>query len=147
LYLLGRGTSLASVNAGVLVMHEMARLPAIGMSCAQFRHGPVEVVDRDFQCILFGTQPQTAALDRALAERLHVAGASVQWIGPPAPETRVPLLGVWPDSVSPRFAPVLEIVPVQLLALRLAELGGIPAGQFQFAAHITLSETDFAVSQ
>jgi glutamine---fructose-6-phosphate transaminase (isomerizing) len=146
IYLLGRGASLASVNAGVLLMHEMARLPAVGMSCAQFRHGPVEVVTRDFQAIIFGTQSSTAEIDGKLAENLSSTGASVGWIGPIPANTTVRALCSWPAFVPPRFAPILEIIPVQILCLRLAELGGIPAGQFQFAAPITLSETEFITS-
>ncbi len=49
LYILGRGPSLGSVAEGVLLMHETAKAPAIGMSVAQFRHGPVEVVDERFR--------------------------------------------------------------------------------------------------
>ncbi|MBV8898296.1 MAG: SIS domain-containing protein [Acidobacteriaceae bacterium] len=140
-YLLGRGMSLATVNAGALLMHEMARLPAIGMACAQFRHGPVEVVTPDFQAVVVGTQAATADVDRKLAEDLASAGASVAWIGPA--NGRLRTLGTWPASVPPRFTPILEIVPIQILCFRLAEMGNIPVGTFRFAAPVTLSETDF----
>ena len=63
LYLLGRGASLASVAAGALVIHEVAKAPAVGMSAANFRHGPVEVVDKQFHGIVFGSRPETADLE------------------------------------------------------------------------------------
>ena len=47
-YLLGRGPSLASVREGALLLNEASRTPSVAMSAAQFRHGPVEVVDERF---------------------------------------------------------------------------------------------------
>lgn len=143
IYFLGRGMSLTTVKAGSLLMHEMARLPSVGMSAAQFRHGPVEVVREDFQGVVFGTQAATANLDRKLAEDLAATGASIAYIGPPPPNTAVRSLGTWPASVPARFTPILEIVPVQILCFRLAEMGNIPIGTFRFCAPITTSETDF----
>lgn len=143
LYLLGRGPSLASVYGGALLMHEMARMPAIGMSSAQFRHGPVEVVSKEFQAIVFGSQPETAEIDLRLAEDLAGVSKCVRWIGPLASGSKVDGLSFWPPDFPPRYAPLLEILPVQILAFRLAEAGGIQAGQFRFAAPVTLSETGF----
>lgn len=143
IYFLGRGLSLTTVNAGALLMHEMARLPAVGMSAAQFRHGPVEVVTGDFQGVVFGTQAATANLDRKLAEDLAAAGASVAYIGPLPSNTALRPLAPWPSSVPSRFTPILEIVPVQILCYRLAEMGKIPIGTFRFCGPITTSETDF----
>jgi glucosamine--fructose-6-phosphate aminotransferase (isomerizing) len=142
-YFLGRGFSLASVHMGALLMHEMARLPAVGMSTAQFRHGPVEVLSNDFQAIVFGSQPTTMRMDRKLAEDLSCTGALVGWIGSPTASSNVVELCSWPTDMMPRLAPLLEIIPVQFIALRLAESGGIEPGQFRFAAPITLSETEF----
>ncbi len=48
IYLLGRGPSLASVREGALLFNEASRTPSVAMSAAQFRHGPVEVVDEQF---------------------------------------------------------------------------------------------------
>ncbi|MBV8551452.1 MAG: SIS domain-containing protein [Acidobacteriaceae bacterium] len=132
-YFLGRGPSLASVNAGVLLMHEVAKMPAVGMSVPQFRHGPVEAVGKNFRAVVFGTQPATEKLDLALAQDLTRMGAQVQWIGRRADE-----------KTPTRFAPVLEMIPVQMLAYRLAESRGIAMGKFRYAPMITLSEAGFA---
>lgn len=128
-YLLGRGPSLASVNAGALLFHEVAKMPAIGMSAAQFRHGPVEVVDEQFRAIIFGSQPQTADLDAALARDLTTIKGSVRRIGSPA---------------SQPFAPIMEIIPVQFAAYQLAQCRSVALGRFRFAPAITLSEQGFS---
>ena len=144
-YLLGRGPAMGAVSEGVLLMHEIAKSPAVGMSAAQFRHGPVEVTDRTFRGIVIGTQPPTAQLDAALAEDLSKMGGQVRWIGPEVDGARVVPLIRWPADLPRRFAAAFEILPLQLAAYRKAELQGITPGSFRWAPAITTSETGFAI--
>ncbi len=139
-YLLGRGPALGSVLEGALLFHEMAKLPAIGMQAAQFRHGPVEVVDAGFRAIIFGTTPETLPLDAGLAGDLLQMGAKICWIGP---SSAAPAGAIVFDVAPQRFAPLLEIVPCQLLAYRLTEARGVTPGAFRWAPAITRSETGF----
>lgn len=141
LYVLGRGPSLGSVNEGALLFHEAARTAAIPMSAAHFRHGPVEVVSPDFRAIVFATQKETRDLDLRLAQDLHALGGTVRVIGG-GPELAV---SSWPSSLpSNPLATILEIIPVQIAAARLAEWRGIPPADFQFAPMVTVEETGFA---
>ncbi len=145
LYLLGRGPSLASVNAGLFLMHEVAKMAAVGISAAQFRHGPVEVVNENFRAIVFGSQAATAELDLSLAEDLIGMGGCIRWVGPMARRSNVASFWRWPNDIPHRFAQILEIIPLQLLSLRLAQARGVALGTFRFAPAVTLSETGFAV--
>lgn len=146
LYLLGRGPALGSVHEGALLLHETAKTAAIGMSSGQFRHGPAEVVSKDFRAVVFGTPPQTQVLDRSLADNLFSLGADVRWIGPPA-ETgtgvhHAPSLVDWPE-IPPLLAPLFEIVPLQVAAYRLALWRGITPGDFRYVSEVTSSESGF----
>lgn len=143
LYVLGRGASLGSVGAAALLFHEAAKMPAVGMSAAQFRHGPVEVVDEQFRAVIFGSQAASREIDHALAEDLAKANSNVRWIGPPVENSTVPPLYPWPADLPERFAPVAEIIPMQIAAYRTAQWRGVPLGRFRFAPMITLSETGF----
>ncbi len=127
-YFLGRGPSLASVHEGALLFHEAARTPAIAMSAAGFRHGPVEVVDRRFRAIVFASQPVTRHLDVALAHDLQAMGGGVH---------------ICETTGSPHFAPLSEIVPVQLAACWLALEKGLDPGDFRHATLITRTEAGF----
>jgi glucosamine--fructose-6-phosphate aminotransferase (isomerizing) len=147
LYLLGRGASLASVAAAALALQEVAKAPAIGMSSASFRHGPVEVVDEQFQAIIFGSQRDTADLDAALAEDVGRMKGTIRWIGPPVGTRKIVHLCPWPANVPDRFASVFEIIPMQIAACRLAERRGIVPGEFRHAPAITLSETGFSTAR
>lgn len=143
-YLLGRGPALGSVSEGALLFHEMAKSPAVGMQTAQFRHGPVEVVDASFRAIVFGTTPETLELDSSLAQDLLRMGAKVCWIGPrSAAPARAGSDVIVCDVVPGRFAPLLEVVPCQLLAYKMTEARGVNPGEFRWAPAITRSETGF----
>lgn len=126
-YLLGRGPSLASVQEGALLFHEVAKFPAIPMEAGNFRHGPLEVVDEKFCAVVFASQPTTRNLDRSLAKDLRTLKAHVELIE----AEEVPL----------RFIPMVEIVPVQFAAMRLAQSRGIQPGALRHATLVTRSET------
>ena len=129
LYVLGRGPSLGSAHEGALLFHETARTPATPMSCAAFRHGPVEVISSQIRAFIFATQPETRALDEQLGEDLRILGTMVKVISIPHLE------GPW--------ACVFEVIPIQFAAVRLAESRGVPPASFQFSPAVTVDETGF----
>jgi glucosamine--fructose-6-phosphate aminotransferase (isomerizing) len=144
LYLLGRGTALGSVHEGALLLHETAKVAAVGMSSGQFRHGPAEILSGDFRAVVFGAPQATQALDRSLANDLFSAGAKVRWIGPG--RVSAPSLVPWPE-IPHELAPVFEIVPLQVAAYRLALWRGITPGDFRFVTEVTASESGFVTSK
>ncbi len=143
LYFLGRGASLASVAEAVLLTHEVAKSPAIGMSAPNFRHGPVEVVAGRFHGIIFGSTGHIAELNAALAENISGMNGNVRWVGPAVAHHNVTPLCPWPADLPDRFAAVSEIIPIQIAAYRMAEASGVVPGEFRHAPLITLSEVGF----
>ena len=148
LYLLGRGSALAAVHEGALLLHETAKAAAVGMSSGQFRHGPVEAVSSDFRAVVFGAPEPTRALDRSLADDLFRMGAKVRWVGPASENAadRAPSLIPWPD-VPLALAAFFEIVPLQFAAYRLALWRGIVPGDFRYASEVTAEESGFPLFQ
>ena len=130
-----------------LLLHETAKTAAVGMSSGQFRHGPAEILSGDFRAVVFGTPPETRALDRSLADDLFSVGAKVRWIGPARAGDRrhAPSLVPWPE-IAPGLAPLFEIVPLQVAAYRLALWRGITPGDFRFVTEVTSSESGFLSS-
>jgi glutamine---fructose-6-phosphate transaminase (isomerizing) len=146
-YLLGRGPSVGSAMEGALLFHETARFPAMGMPAASFRHGPVELVDQAFSGVIFAPRCPTRDLDIALAANLSRFGGRICVIGPSrstgaAEGSSVFWYGM-PDALE-ALPSVVEVIPIQLAALRLACLRGLTPGQFRYTAQVTLDESDFA---
>jgi glucosamine--fructose-6-phosphate aminotransferase (isomerizing) len=160
IHLLGRGRALASIHEGALLFNEVAKFPSVPLEAAQFRHGPVEIVDEHFRAIVFAPRDPTRALNVALAHDLIRLGGQVRLIGAvldrgdaveeqPGLAARV-RAGVLDNSmwwstpeVPASLAPLIEIIPVQCAAMRLAEWRGFTPGEFRVATQVTSSETGF----
>jgi len=128
-YLIGRGPAMGAVHEGVLLMHETAKFPAVGMTVPQFRHGPVEVVDSNFRAVVIGNQSATIELDSLLVQDIRAMGGQARWLGP--------------SAIPARFAAVAETIPLQILAYTKAELRGLQPGDFRWATAITSTESGF----
>lgn len=142
-HLLARGPSCASALEGSLLFNEIAKAPASGIPVASFRHGPVELVDRHFRGIVFAQAGPTRHLNLALARDLSRFGGRVRVVGPvheAAPGLDWCEIPHVPELLSPLF----DIVPIQVAALRLAELRGIVPGSFRYAQQVATDEAHFS---
>lgn len=144
-HLLGRGPSCATAWEGALLFAEVAKVPAIAMAAASFRHGPVEVVDRSFRGFIFVPSGKTRDLNISLAADVQRLGGSVRLIGPEGPD-RHGLPWINTPSCADVLAPLVEIVPIQVAALRLAELRGIAPGSFRHISQVTRDERELGRS-
>ncbi len=135
LFLLGRGSSLAAAGTGGLITKESAHFHAEGMSAAAFRHGPFEMTDAALYALIFAGDPETAPLNRRLAQDIVRAGGRASVAGEDA-ELRVFRLPAVPASVRP----IVEILPVEMITLALGALAGREAGKFERATKITVEE-------
>ncbi len=132
-YLFGRGPSFGSACAGALLFHEIARQPATAMTGGNFRHGPIEAIGAGFRAIGFAPDDADLPLNLALAADVDRAGGVIQLIGPGRQLSYPSLPGV--------LAPLVELVPVQRAALRIARARGIVPGAFRFATKVTRAES------
>jgi glucosamine--fructose-6-phosphate aminotransferase (isomerizing) len=139
IYTLARGPSLGSALQGALLFNEIAKAPAIGMAVASFRHGPIEVVDQRFRALVFASRGRTRDLNVGLARDLVRFGGQVRLIGPDGSDGSG-LQWIHTPPCSELLAPLVEIVPVQVAAMRLAQLRGIVVGSFRYAAQVTVDE-------
>ncbi len=137
LLLVGRGSSLAAVFNGALVLKEAAKFPAEGMSAAQFRHGPFELVDSSLCVAVFGGDEPARGLNLNLAKDILRHGGQAVWIDThPEPDFPAWLI----PQTSPLTRPVLEILPVQVLSIALAKLRGFVPGHFRHLGKVVLQE-------
>jgi len=138
LALAGRGSSLAAAGTGGLIIKEAAHFPAEGMSCAAFRHGPLNMVsEQNFVLVFEGLEP-TRALNRNLVDDIqkHGGNAALVGIGPVTGAFHLPAVPV----ISAGGLAVLEILPAQMLSIALARLHGHIPGQFPWGSKVTSTE-------
>jgi glucosamine--fructose-6-phosphate aminotransferase (isomerizing) len=135
LFIAGRGTSLAAVGIGGMIMKEAAHFHSEGMSSAAFRHGPLEMLGPDCYVLVFEGDPATAPLNRSLVEDVRQAGARAALAGPGAAIDALRL----PDVPGP-IRPIVEMLPLQMISLALAALAGREAGVFERITKVTTTE-------
>ncbi len=121
----GRGYAYPTAREAALKLMETSYLPALAFSGADLLHGPLAMTDPDVPVLaVVGDGPAGAAM-RDVLTRLDERRADVVAIGPsavPGAATRIAT-----PSVDERYAPLLDILPLQRLALALAlARGGDP---------------------
>ena len=137
--IVGRGAGRAASEMASLTLKEVAGTAAESMITADFRHGPLELVGDDLAIAFVCAEPATDAIDRAFAAELAEGPASVVVIaGDPMPTPTVRSIAM--GQVPRLLAPVVAVVPFQLLARELAIAGGRTPGDFRHAAKVTTTE-------
>lgn len=121
----GGGAALASAAETALLVREALRLPATGMETREYLHGPLEAVEPGFGAIVFGS-----GRERALAAQLTRFGALTACVGPGG-EIGGGAAGFALPDAGPLAAPILQILPVQLLVDEVAAIRGLPVGEFR----------------
>jgi glucosamine--fructose-6-phosphate aminotransferase (isomerizing) len=137
LYILGRGASMSAVWNGSLNNKEAAKCSFEGMHAADFRHGPLEVVEPGFTAIIFASSAQTSALNRDLARDIISYGGKVIWVDSVA-DPEIPTI-LFPNT-NALTRPLVEILPMQMLTLVMANRKGLEAGHFRHVSKVTNRE-------
>jgi glutamine---fructose-6-phosphate transaminase (isomerizing) len=142
IYFLGRGDSYASVLEGALLIGETAKEPAVGLAAASFRHGPVEIVDESYRAVIFAGPKVTRGLNLELARGLSKFGGKIRVIGSAGDDSRgLSMIGL--PAVADAMLPLLEIIPVQIAAMRFAFVKGLEIGKFRHTGQVTRDEVAF----
>ena len=121
----GRGYAYPTARETALKLMETSYLPALAFSGADLLHGPLAMTDPDVPVLaVVGGGPGGRAMSDVVA-RLGERRADVVTIGPADVPGAAGRLAVPP--VDERYAPLLDILPLQRLALALAlARGGDP---------------------
>jgi len=139
-YLLARGASLASAHETRLMWEEAAKSPATALSTGGFRHGPQEMLAPGSRVALWVGNEWMREQDLALARDLRRCGACVLLIGPRIPaETGDLVLEIPPVPEPWQF--IIDIIPAQLAAERLARLRRQDPDSFRYCPYIVEEES------
>jgi len=124
---IGRGMSMASAKESALKLMETSKLAASGWSAADAKHGPIGQIVAGTPVFLFTSSPNSAGSVLDLRGLLVSLGAHLFTIGgisvDPAIETLI--VDLREAGVDDALLPVLEILPMQLLALNLSRARGL----------------------
>ena len=128
----GGGPAHASAAETALLAREGLRLAATGMETREYLHGPLEAVAPGFGAIVFGRDRE-----RALAAEMASFGAVVALLTDTGAADVGGVEVIDLPQVPWLAAPVLQILPVQLLVEHTARLRGLTIGELRRQQHDT----------
>jgi glucosamine--fructose-6-phosphate aminotransferase (isomerizing) len=142
IYLLARGASKGAAYCGRLVLEEVARWPAVALEAAEFRQGPIEVVDERFGVLIFAgaENEKQSELNRSLATSIADQQAEVLLVGAEEAGSSKNVHAFPLPSIPDYLRPVLEVIPAQVLAYKLAEKQGYPPGETRYITKVITTE-------
>jgi glucosamine--fructose-6-phosphate aminotransferase (isomerizing) len=138
-YFLARGGSLATCHEAQLLWEEGVKMPATAMSTSSFRHGPQEIVRVGMRFSLWIDQAQMREQDLSVARDLRELGASVMLVGEDLPRDAGDLVCQLPTS-PPHWQFVIDVLPIQLAAERLARMSGVDCDSFRICSYVVEDE-------
>ena len=135
---LGRGVHFPMALEGALKLKELSYVPAEAHPAGEIRHGALALIDPAITTVLLATQDARDAAsmilyDKMLAGLLEVKSRDGRVVALATEgDTQVPSLAdhtLFVPPTSDLLAPILEVVPLQLLAYHLADLKGCSIDQ------------------
>ena len=118
---IGRGLGLAIAQEAALKLKETSGIQAEAFSSAEVRHGPMELIDRDYPLLVFAPRgPEQAGLIQ-LARDMQARGARVLLAAPDdVPEASLPLV----TTAHAALDPIAAILSFYVMAAGLAAARG-----------------------
>ena len=138
-YFLARGAGLASCHEARLLWEEAAKKPATALTSGGFRHGPQEIVRAGFRAGIWIDADRMRSQDLDLARDLRQLGARVLLIGQQLEESAADCVLRLP-SIPAQWQFLIEIIPIQIAAERLAVLCGEDPDSFRLCSYIVEDE-------
>jgi glucosamine--fructose-6-phosphate aminotransferase (isomerizing) len=134
-YFLGRGSSLGSCHEARLLWEEGVKSPATAMGTGAFRHGPQEMVAEGSRFGIWIDARRMRGQDLAVARDLKRLGASVMLIGQDVTEDAGDLVFRLPEMPA-EWQFLIDVIPAQLAAERLAGLSEVDCDSFRLCSYI-----------
>jgi len=131
IHLIYRGALKGAAYNGRLTLEEVARTPAVPIEGAEFRQGPNEVVDERFGAFVLTPGGKPGALLAALSDDIRRSAGRV--VSPLLPEETA---GAIPEEL----LSILAVIPVQVLAYKLAAAQGYEPGATRYITKVITAE-------
>jgi glucosamine--fructose-6-phosphate aminotransferase (isomerizing) len=117
-YFVARGYQSPVALEGALKLKELSYVHAEGMPASELKHGTLALIEKGTPVVVINPSGDTHADSLSNSEELKARGADLIGISDAADEVYRYFVHV--PKVQPKFMPVVEVVPLQLLAYHFA---------------------------
>jgi len=116
-----RGFSYPTAREAALKLMETSYISAQAFSGADLLHGPMAMLERDSAVVAVAADGVGGAAIQPVLDRLTELGTNLTVVGSAAHQAVLQL----PEGIPERLSPLLEIIPLQMLARELALARGL----------------------
>ncbi len=119
IYLLGRSLHYPVALEGALKLKELAYVHAEGIAAGELKHGPLALMEKNTFVIMINPHDATFGDTISNAHEIKARGATVVGIS----DTKDDVYDYWieiPHLKQDAFYPIVEVIPLQILAYQLA---------------------------
>lgn len=139
--IIARGPAFSTASQSALMFREATHIAATSFLGGEFRHGPMEMVTKDFQSILFAAEGKTLQQNLRMAEDIATFGGKVWLITNIQRDwNNKNIIPFFIDESDEFLFSIQSIVPVQLFIDAYAKSRNFEAGSFSRGAKVTSIE-------
>lgn len=113
-YFVARGYQSPVALEGALKLKELSYIHAEGMAASELKHGTLALIEKGTPVIVINPSGESHADSLSSAEELKARGADVIGVSDQEDEVYKHLIRI--PRIQPKFMPIVEVVPLQLLA-------------------------------
>ena len=113
-FYIGRGGDYYASLEAALKLKEISYVQAEGFAAGELKHGTIALIEKDTPVVAIISDPVTAARTRSNADEVQARGAKVLHIAMASQAQKGDQIIV--DEIDPLLAPLVTIIPAQLLA-------------------------------
>ena len=126
-FFLGRHVGFPVALEGALKLKELSYLRAEGYPAGELKHGPIALIEPGTVVVGVATRNQLWEKMLSNVAEVRSRGATVVLVADDGDEETAALADhvLWVPPVAPLLSPVVDVVPLQFLAYRLARLHGL----------------------
>lgn len=117
-YFVARGYESPVAMEGALKLKELSYIHAEGMPASELKHGTLALIEKGTPVVVINPSGDTHADSLSSAEELKARGAEVIGVSDERDQVYAHFLKV--PKVQPKYMPVVEAIPLQLLAYHFA---------------------------
>ena len=117
-YFVARGYESPVAMEGALKLKELSYIHAEGMPASELKHGTLALIEKGTPVVVLNSSGGTHADSLSNAEELRARGADVIGISDQRDEVYKHFIHV--PRVQPKFTPIVEAIPLQLLAYHMS---------------------------
>jgi glucosamine--fructose-6-phosphate aminotransferase (isomerizing) len=142
-HFVGGGPTYATALEGALKLREAAYVSTEGHELESILHGPLISIDAEDSVVVMAQPGATLERTAEVTAALHEIGTPTLAVGPAAAQLTAATVRLETPAIDELLAPVVNVVPLQWLALEVSRRRGVDADSFRKDGRYAAAQTKF----